>query len=103
MRVPAARAIIDTSPIRPPDARPDFFQFALLETAAECAGRRVGDHRLDGAAARCLPRVCGRTEVAVGDLIGFGISHPCTTFDKWQVVYVIDDDYTVVDDVKTFF
>lgn len=41
--------------------------------------------------------------IAVGDLIGFGISHPCTTFDKWQVLFVIDDDYTVIDAVKTFF
>jgi D-serine dehydratase len=41
--------------------------------------------------------------LSVGDLVGCGISHPCTTFDKWQVVYVVDDDYTVVDAVKTFF
>lgn len=41
--------------------------------------------------------------LAVGDLVGCGVSHPCTTFDKWQVLYVIDDDYTVVDAVKTFF
>jgi D-serine dehydratase len=41
--------------------------------------------------------------LAVGDLVGFGISHPCTTFDKWQVLFVIDDEYRVVDAVKTFF
>ena len=41
--------------------------------------------------------------VRVGDLVGLGISHPCTTFDKWQVVYVVDDDYAIVDAVKTFF
>ena len=41
--------------------------------------------------------------IAVGDLVGFGISHPCTTFDKWQVLFVIDDDYRVVDAIKTFF
>jgi len=41
--------------------------------------------------------------LAVGDLVACGVSHPCTTFDKWQVLYVIDDDYTVVDAVKTFF
>ncbi len=39
----------------------------------------------------------------VGDLVALGISHPCTTFDKWQVLCVVDDDYTVVDAVKTFF
>ncbi len=39
----------------------------------------------------------------VGDLVGFGISHPCTTFDKWQLIYVVDDDYRIVDAIRTFF
>jgi D-serine deaminase-like pyridoxal phosphate-dependent protein len=38
-----------------------------------------------------------------GDIIGFGISHPCTTFDKWQVLFVVDDEYGVVDAIRTFF
>jgi D-serine deaminase-like pyridoxal phosphate-dependent protein len=38
-----------------------------------------------------------------GDVIGFGISHPCTTFDKWRVIPVVDDDYRVIDAVRTFF
>jgi len=41
--------------------------------------------------------------IAVGDLVALGVSHPCTTFDKWQVLYVIDDDGTVVDAVRTWF
>jgi D-serine dehydratase len=41
--------------------------------------------------------------IAVGDLVACGVSHPCTTFDKWQVLYIVDDDYNVVDAVKTFF
>lgn len=41
--------------------------------------------------------------LAVGDLLGFGISHPCTTFDKWQLLYCVDDDYTVVSALKTYF
>ena len=41
--------------------------------------------------------------LSVGDLVGFGISHPCTTFDKWQLLYVVDDAYDVVDAVRTFF
>jgi D-serine dehydratase len=39
----------------------------------------------------------------VGDLVGFGVSHPCTTFDKWHLIYVVDDDYRIVDAVRTFF
>ena len=42
-------------------------------------------------------------ELAVGDLVGCFISHPCTTFDKWQVVLFVDDDYRVVEAIKTFF
>ena len=42
-------------------------------------------------------------EVAVGDYVGFGISHPCTTFDKWTVIWVVDDAYDVVDVVTTRF
>jgi D-serine deaminase-like pyridoxal phosphate-dependent protein len=38
-----------------------------------------------------------------GDLIGCGISHPCTTFDKWRAIPVVDDDYQVIDIVHTFF
>ena len=43
------------------------------------------------------------SDLAVGDIVAFGISHPCTTFDKWKVLFVIDDDYTVVDAISTFF
>jgi D-serine dehydratase len=39
----------------------------------------------------------------VGDMVGFGISHPCTTFDKWQLLYVVDDDYRVIEGIRTFF
>ena len=38
-----------------------------------------------------------------GDLVCLGISHPCTTFDKWRVVPVVDDGYRVVDAIHTFF
>ncbi|RKS79520.1 D-serine deaminase-like pyridoxal phosphate-dependent protein [Actinomadura pelletieri DSM 43383] len=38
-----------------------------------------------------------------GDLLCFGISHPCTAFDKWQVIPVVDDDETVTDLIRTYF
>ncbi len=40
---------------------------------------------------------------AFGDRIGCAISHPCTTFDKWRVVLMVDDDYRVVDALSTWF
>lgn len=41
--------------------------------------------------------------IQVGDLVAFGISHPCTTFDKWRVIPVVNADYDVVDAFRTFF
>jgi len=41
--------------------------------------------------------------LGVGDRVGFGIAHPCTTFDRWSVMMVVDDDYRVVDAIRTFF
>lgn len=43
------------------------------------------------------------TDLAVGDLLGFEISHPCTTFDKWSVLLEVDDAYAVLGGLKTFF
>jgi D-serine dehydratase len=40
---------------------------------------------------------------AVGDYLGFGISHPCTTFDKWRMIPIVDDSYRVVSAITTLF
>ncbi len=42
-------------------------------------------------------------EWQVGDIVASGISHPCTAFDKWRFLPVVNDDYTVIDGVLTFF
>jgi D-serine deaminase-like pyridoxal phosphate-dependent protein len=39
----------------------------------------------------------------VGDVLAFGISHPCTTFDRWRVIPVVDDTLTVIDCLTTWF
>ncbi|MFC0862856.1 alanine racemase [Sphaerimonospora cavernae] len=49
------------------------------------------------------PRDLGPGDLGPGDLVAFGISHPCTAFDKWRVIPVVDDDYVVVDLIATFF
>ena len=41
-------------------------------------------------------------ELGVGDLIAFGISHPCTTFDKWRLLYLVDDNFNVVGAIRTY-
>ncbi|MEU6395036.1 amino acid deaminase [Streptomyces sp. NPDC046939] len=45
----------------------------------------------------------GGVGVEVGDWLGMGLSHPCTSFDKWQLIPVVEGDGTVVDYVRTFF
>ncbi|ANP49134.1 D-serine deaminase-like pyridoxal phosphate-dependent protein [Streptomyces griseochromogenes] len=42
-------------------------------------------------------------DVEVGDWVGFGLSHPCTSFDKWQLIPVAEADGTVVDYIRTYF
>lgn len=43
------------------------------------------------------------SELAVGDRVELGVSHPCTTFDKWRRIPVVDDQAAVVDVVETYF
>lgn len=43
------------------------------------------------------------SSVSLGDWVACGISHPCTTFDKWRIFPVIDDNDKVVDYVRTYF
>lgn len=51
----------------------------------------------------CHLALADHNDLAVGDVLCFGISHPCTTFDKWKVVPLVDDDWNVTDAVRTFF
>ena len=39
----------------------------------------------------------------VGQLVGAGISHPCTTFDKWKWMPVVGDQYQVVRAISVHF
>jgi D-serine deaminase-like pyridoxal phosphate-dependent protein len=41
--------------------------------------------------------------VRPGDLLSFGISHPCTAFDRWQVIPVVDEGYRVTEAIATYF
>ncbi|WP_298329895.1 amino acid deaminase [Asticcacaulis sp.] len=43
------------------------------------------------------------TPLQVGDMVALGISHPCTTFDKWRLLLEVDDEYCVVGGLRTFF
>ena len=57
-------------------------------------GRAVDQHahvRLDPAA-----------ELAVGDLLGAEISHPCGAFERWKLLFVVNDERRVTGGVLTF-
>jgi D-serine deaminase-like pyridoxal phosphate-dependent protein len=38
-----------------------------------------------------------------GDVLRLGISHPCSAFDRWRVIPIVDDDDRVVDLIHTYF
>jgi D-serine deaminase-like pyridoxal phosphate-dependent protein len=72
-------------------------------------GRDDVPRRVDGVTVTALndqhafldvPAEC---DVRVGDLVCFGIAHPCTAFDKWRLVPVLDDEDRVVEVVHTLF
>jgi D-serine dehydratase len=41
--------------------------------------------------------------LAVGDMVAFGMGHPCTTFDKWDTMMLVGPGYDVVGALRTFF
>ena len=43
------------------------------------------------------------TPLQVGDMVACGISHPCMTFDRWQLLLMVNDEYDVTSAVRTFF
>jgi len=74
---------------------------------------RPGDAELQGAPAHwtvtrmmdqhAFMQIGAGDDVRVGDMIGFDISHPCLTFDKWRTLVVVNAEYDVVDVVETYF
>ncbi len=48
-------------------------------------------------------QITEQDDVCVGDVIGFDISHPCLTFDKWRTMLIVNASYDVIDLIETFF
>ena len=51
----------------------------------------------------CHMTVPEESPLAVGHMVGFGIGHPCTTFDRWDMLMLVDDTYRVTGAIRTFF
>lgn len=49
------------------------------------------------------PEEGGEAVPQVGDVIELGLSHPCTVFDKWSLIPVLNAEHRVVDAVRTRF
>jgi D-serine deaminase-like pyridoxal phosphate-dependent protein len=77
--------------------------FALRRRSGErldVGGALVVEHLNDQHA---YGRVTSDIPIEPGDLVGFGISHPCTALDKWRVIPVLDEGDRIIDAVATFF
>ncbi|NYI08413.1 amino acid deaminase [Allostreptomyces psammosilenae] len=93
------------------------FDEGLPEPQAVRGARRGGeetpDDPLTGARVTALNdqhaflRLPNADGPAIGDIVRLGLSHPCTAFDKWSLIPVVDDAQAlapvVVDMVRTFF
>lgn len=44
-----------------------------------------------------------RSELAVGEVLSLGISHPCTALERWRVVPLIDRAGDVIEAMPTYF
>jgi D-serine dehydratase len=71
----------------------------VLGSAASTAGWHVSELNDQHA----YLRLDADATLGPGDLVGLGISHPCTTLDKWRVLVVLDDDDVVTDVVHALF
>ena len=71
------------------------------ERRAAPAGWRVTGLNDQHAYLRWDPAACDGP--AVGARVALGPSHPCTTFDKWAWMAVVDEDDRVVDAITTQF
>lgn len=48
-------------------------------------------------------KVSAGAAINVGDLVGLGISHPCTVHDKWLAPLLVDDQNHVVAILRSYF
>lgn len=51
----------------------------------------------------CMVKLSPDSDVQVGDILVFGTSHPCLTFDKWKTLLLVDEEYNVTDELQTLF
>ncbi|XKE45598.1 amino acid deaminase [Halomonas organivorans] len=85
---------------RPPVALRRYREGGAAEAPLSADGWRV-EKLMDQHAFVALPTDV--EDVAVGDVVAFGISHPCLTFDKWRKLCRVNQDLEVVEVLDTCF
>ena len=83
------------------DGLPIAFQVRRRSGVVDPLGEEVTLLSLNDQHARL--RVPASLGLGPGDIVGFHVTHPCTTFDKWRLVPIVDDRYVVVDALVTYF
>jgi D-serine dehydratase len=51
----------------------------------------------------CMLHLASDSDIRVGDILIFGLSHPCLTFDKWKTLLLVDYEYRVLEELETAF
>ncbi|MBD8880203.1 amino acid deaminase [Rhodanobacter sp. 7MK24] len=62
----------------------------------DCATRKVMDQHT-------MLAIPAQSDLRIGDVVSFGASHPCLTFDKWRQILRVDDELRVLEAMPTFF
>lgn len=75
----------------------------LAHTPGEPSPRRLTGRVVSLTDQHAHVRIDPACRLASGDLVGATVSHPCTAFDRWRLIPVIDENYHVVDAIYTFF
>ena len=63
---------------------------------AGCSTRKIMDQHT-------MLAIPEHVDIRIGDVLSFGASHPCLTFDKWRQVLLVDDGLQVLEVMPTFF
>jgi D-serine deaminase-like pyridoxal phosphate-dependent protein len=61
-----------------------------------CSVRKVMDQH-------AMMAVPDGLDLRIGDVVSFGASHPCLTFDKWRQVLLVDEELQVLETMPTLF
>jgi D-serine dehydratase len=82
----------------------DRWYRAGMHSTPQPAGTLPGEHKVVGLNDQHAHiEVPAASPLQVGDRLCFGVSHPCTTFDRWQLIYEVDAAMNVVGAIRTYF